>query len=73
MPHTHESFVALLYANVTGAAPGSADLAHYTRLLDTGMATQSSLALLAAQGGANLARIDLVGLADHGLAYVPYA
>lgn len=73
VPHTHESFVALLYANVTGAAPGSDDLAHYTRLLDTGMATQSSLALLAAQGGANLARIDLVGLADHGLEYVPYA
>ncbi len=73
VPHTHESFVALLYANVTGAAPDGADLAHYTRLLDTGRATQSSLALLAAEGGANLARIDLVGLADHGLVYVPYA
>lgn len=73
VPHTHESFVALLYANVTGAAPGGADLAHYTRLLDTGMASQSSLALLAAEGGANLARIDLVGLADHGLTYLPYA
>lgn len=73
VPHTHESFVALLYANVTGTAPGSADLEYYTRLLDTGLASQSSLALLAAEGGANLARINLVGLADHGLEFVPYA
>lgn len=73
VPHTHESFVALLYANVTGVAPDSTDLAYYTRLLDTGMASQSSLALLAAEGGANLARIDLTGLANQGLEYVPYA
>ncbi|MGE0329336.1 MAG: hypothetical protein AB7P37_01430 [Ramlibacter sp.] len=73
VPHTHESFVALLYANVTGALPDNTDLDYYTRLLDTGMASQSSLTLLAAQGGANLARIDLVGLGAHGLEYVPYA
>ena len=73
VPHTHQSFVSLLYANVTGAAPGSADLAYYTQMLDSGMASQSSLALLAAEGGANAARIDLVGLAAHGLEYVPYA
>ncbi len=73
VPHTHESFVNLLYGNVTGAVPTAAEQAYYTRLLDTGMASQASLALLAAEGGANLARINLTGLAEHGLEYVPYA
>ena len=72
-PHTHQSFVALLYGNVAGTAPGAAELAYYTQLLDSGQASQSSLALLAADSTGNAARIDLTGLAATGLEYLPQA
>ena len=63
-PHTHQSFVALLYGNVAGTAPGAAELAYYTQLLDSGQASQSSLALLAVEHPWNTTSADLVGLAN---------
>jgi hypothetical protein len=62
-----------LYGNVAGTAPGAAELAYYTQLLDSGQASQSPLALLAADSTGNAARIDLTGLAATGLEYLPQA
>ena len=61
--------VDLLYTNVMGAAPNAAAHASFTALLDNGSMTQNQLALLAAESAQNQARVDLAGLALHGLAY----
>jgi hypothetical protein len=68
---SHGAIVDLLYQNVVGSVPSAADHDYYTGLLDAGLATPVSLGMLAASTSLNAARIDLVGLAAHGLAYVP--
>ena len=67
--HTDADFVRQVYRNVTGAEPDAATLQHYTGLLASGMETQGSLALWASQTELVAQRIDLVGLADSGVAY----
>ncbi|MDB5872220.1 MAG: hypothetical protein JWQ07_1662 [Ramlibacter sp.] len=63
------TLVTTLYTNVVGSAPPAGDLAYYKGLLDSGAYTQAALARMAADTSFNLAHIDLVGLAAHGLAY----
>lgn len=65
-----QAVVTLLYSNVTGMAPGAAELALYTGLLQTGQYTPATLGMLAADTPANAANINLVGLAATGLAYL---
>jgi serralysin len=65
------AFVNLVYRNVVGVAPGTADLAHFKGLLDTGVYTQDSLALLACQVGVNTESLDLMGLASAGIEFLP--
>jgi len=62
-------FVSHVYRNVVGSAPAPATLAQFTALLDSGAATQASLALLACQIDINTHSPELVGLATTGLAY----
>lgn len=73
VPHTNASFVQQLYSNATGHAASEGELAYYSGLLESGAASQASLALLAADCSATAARIDLVGLASHGIAYTEFA
>ncbi len=69
---SHAAVVNLLYTNLVGSAPGPADLAHFVGLLDSQQHTPASLGLLAADHALNLANINLVGLADSGVGFVPY-
>jgi len=45
------------------------ELTTYVAMLDNGSATQASLAVMAASTDLNAARIDLVGLVQHGWEY----
>jgi hypothetical protein len=61
--------VDLLFSNVTGHAPNAAERAGYVDMLQSGHTTQALLGLEAADHALNLAQVDLVGLAQSGLAY----
>ena len=67
----HTAVVDLLYENVVGVAPSAADQAFYVDLLDTGVHTVASIGVFAAETVANQENIDLVGLSQTGLAYLP--
>jgi len=62
--------VTLLYTNVVGIEPSSAELAAFTSLLDSGAHTQASLGIFAADTSLNTANINLVGLSASGLEYL---
>jgi len=68
---SHTAVVNLLYTNVIGTAPGPAELALYKGLLDSGAMTQGALGVLAADTSFNAANINLTGLADTGIEYLP--
>lgn len=61
----------LLYTNVVGVAPSSNELAYYRGLLDTNAYTVPMLGILAAETGENAANINLIGIMQHGLGYLP--
>lgn len=65
--------VDLLYTNVVGQAPDAATRKTFTDLLDNGTFTVGGLGVLAADTALNQANIQLVGLAQTGLEYVPFA
>jgi hypothetical protein len=67
----HGKVVDLLYTNVVGVAPSADDKAYYVNMLETGTQTPATLAVLAADTDLNKLKIDLVGLALHGLPYTP--
>lgn len=67
----HQALVDLLYRNVVGQAPDAKALAHYTQLLDNRKMTPAELVVLAAETDEIAARIDLTGLADQALEYLP--
>lgn len=68
--HTTDDVVNLLYTNVTGTPPPQQQLAVYRGWLDSGLYSEASLGLHAAQTGENEAGIGLAGLAQTGLAFV---
>jgi hypothetical protein len=67
---TNADVVKLLYSHVVGIAPGQADLAYFTGLLDNRVYTPASITLLAADTDLNAANIQLTGLQSSGLEYV---
>ncbi|WP_284616740.1 M10 family metallopeptidase C-terminal domain-containing protein [Aquabacterium humicola] len=67
----HADLVRQLYRNVIGVAPTAAEQAPFVALLDSGAMSPAALAALAASHALNDVAIDLVGLADQGIAYVP--
>lgn len=69
---THTQVVDLLYTNVVGQAPDAATRKSFTDLLDAGVFNVASLGVLAADTELNKTNINLVGLAQTGLAYVPF-
>ena len=70
---SHAQFVNLVYANLFGTAPPADALNLYVGLLANGSFTQASLAVAACEHAQNAINIDLVGLASHGLEFVPPA
>lgn len=68
---SHAQVVELLYTNVVGVAPSTADLAYYVGLLDNRTYTTATLGVLACDIDLNLQRIDLMGLLQTGIEYIP--
>lgn len=63
---SHVDFVKQVFNNVVGRPPLPQELSQYVGMLENGAATQASLAVMAANTDLNAARIDLVGLVQHG-------
>jgi hypothetical protein len=69
---TNDQIVSLLWQNVMGLTPSSADKAPYIVMLENGM-SPGALAQLAADTSFNTLHINLVGLAQTGLAFTAFA
>ena len=67
---SHVDFVKHVFTNVVGRQPLANELNQYVGMLENGSATQASLAVMAANTDLNAARIDLVGLIQHGWEFV---
>ena len=65
---SNTDFVKQVFTNVVGRAPTPSESSTYVNMLDAGT-SQSALALMAAQTELNAARINLVGLIQHGLEF----
>jgi hypothetical protein len=66
---TNEQEIQLLYGNLLGHAASTADVAFWGGTLATGQFTHVTLAEMAADSPANAANINLVRLAQNGVAY----
>jgi hypothetical protein len=67
---TNDQIVSLLWTNVIGTKPTEADKQPFIELLENGM-TAGSLAQYAADTSFNITNINLVGLAQTGIEYIP--
>jgi hypothetical protein len=67
---TNDQIVSLLWTNVIGTKPTEADKQPYIALLENGM-TAGALARLASDSSFNTTNINLVGLAQTGIEYIP--
>jgi hypothetical protein len=67
---TNDQIVSLLWTNVIGTKPTQADQAPYIALLENGMSA-GALAHLAADTTFNTTNINLVGLTQTGIEYIP--
>jgi hypothetical protein len=67
---TNDQIVSLLWTNVIGTKPTTADKQPYIALLENGM-TAGALAHLAADTALNTSNINLVGLLQTGIEYIP--
>lgn len=70
---TSTQVVDLLYTNVVGTTPDAATRKSFTDLLDNGTFTVASLGVLAADTDLNKGNINLTGLVQTGLEYLPFA
>ena len=67
---TNDQIVSLLWTNVIGTNATQADKAPYIAQLENGM-TAGALARLAADSSLNTTNINLVGIAQTGIEYIP--
>ena len=67
---TNDQIVSLLWTNVTGIKPTATEKQPFLALLENGM-TAGALAQLAADTSFNTTNINLVGLAETGIEYIP--
>jgi hypothetical protein len=67
---TNDQIVSLLWTNVIGTKPTAADKQPFIALLENGMSA-GALAHLAADSSFNTLNINLVGLAQTGIEYLP--
>jgi hypothetical protein len=68
---SHDQVVNLLYTQVVGQPPSAEVRQSFVSLLDSKVHSVGSLGVLAANTDINRTNIDLVGLAQTGLAYLP--
>ena len=69
--YSHAQLVKLLYQNLLHTQADSGSVAYWSGLLDQGVYTHASLAVMAAELDINKNNINLVGLAQTGLEYLP--
>lgn len=67
---TNDQIVSLLWKNVIGAMPTQADKQPFIALLENGM-TAGALAHMAADSSFNKSNINLIGLSETGIEYLP--
>jgi hypothetical protein len=67
---TNDQIVSLLWTNVIGTKPTAVDKQPFIALLENGMSA-GALAHLAADSSYNITNINLVGLAQTGIEYIP--
>jgi hypothetical protein len=70
--YTHAELVNVLYRNLTNTSPTPLDAQLYRSMLDDGVLTSAELAWAAADTPLNATNIDLAGLTQGGLDYVPW-
>ena len=68
---SNNDVVKHVYTNLVGKGPSAEEVSYYTSLITDGYYTQDSLLWLAASLDLTAQRIDLNGLADHGLEFLP--
>ncbi len=68
--YSNQSIVSTLWTNVVGVSPTESEIAPYLSMLQNGL-PPGELVLLASDTTLNAAQIDLVGLAQVGLDYLP--
>lgn len=68
---SNDAEVRVLLENLYGVAPDQALVDTYVGMITSGQFTQASMAIYAADTALNAANIDLVGLAETGLLYLP--
>ncbi len=68
---SHTAVVDLLYTNVIGTPPPAPERSFYVGLLDSRAYTPAALGVLAADTDFNKVAIDLIGLAQSGLPFIP--
>jgi cyclophilin family peptidyl-prolyl cis-trans isomerase len=66
------AFVKTVYRNVVGSLPSATEQAHYQGILDRQEMTQTELLTMATETPANAVFIDLIGMAQSGIAYNGY-
>jgi len=66
----YTAVVDLLYENVVGFTPSTADETYFVGLLDSGAYSVSSIGIMAADTAINQANVGLVGLSQTGLEYL---
>ena len=66
------SVVDLIWTNIVGPPTAADNLPQYSALIDNGTYTAAQLAIAAADHSLNTTNIDLIGLSETGLEYIPY-
>jgi serralysin len=64
--------VELIWNNLIGPPTPADNISQYSVLIDNGAYTSAGLAIVAANHDLNATNIDLVGLAQTGVEYIPY-
>lgn len=67
--HSDKQLVSMLYTNITGVAPSTADVTHYVDYMESHHMNQAQLLQWVTEMPETANRIDLVGLAQHGIGY----
>lgn len=68
---SHAQVIDMLYKNLTKTPADSTAIAYWSGLLDQGLFSHESLAIMAAELDLNKQNINLTGLVDTGLEYMP--